>query len=563
MIPILRDFQARSMRSLVFSAISKCLTHSSNSISSIRFCEMYIVPLCPNRLKALLYRELHGSGFHETYYANGKFYRINHSSDNFKVSKTGMFRAFQIQALPTEKPSYKEMTEEPLPEPRSFDLYRAICFSSDRQGNAVAMLEGWFNKGRKAAKWQLNRIIKDLMKHSRDKHALEVSEWTRSSKKFPFTPGDHAIHLELIAKVHGIASAEGYFSGLPDIAKNQLTYYALLNCHVKHRLVKKAEVIMEKLKELGFATNALPYNQMMSLYMENGQFDKVPLVIEEMKRDGVILDTCSYKTWMMTHAAMSEVDKIENVLSEMKYDDKVNTDWTVYKVLANIYIKAGHIDNAQSALKEMENKTTQTDRSSYHCLISLYAKIGNKEEVDRIWRTFQLVFRKRTIEDYVCLLSSLVKIGDIKGAEEIFEEWESLTSRYDIRVPNVLFGAYIRKGWLEKAELLLKRILDSGWKPVSHTWEIFAEGYIENNQIDQAVEAMRKAMSIVRLTPWKPKQANVLHILEHFKNKGDFECADEFLKILRGGNFLSTEIYNSLSSTYIQVGKAGPEDPSI
>lgn len=556
-------FKLAAMKSLVFSAVSKWFTHFSNRNSSVRFGQKYMAPLCPGRLKILLYRELHGSVFRETLFMNGKFYRFNYSSDHFRVSKIGIFRAIQTQAFAAGKTLHEEMTEKPVPEPRPFDLYKAICCSSDRQGNAVAMLEGWLNEGRKTAKWELDRIIKDLMKYNRDSHALEVSEWMGSCKKFPFSPADHAIHLELIAKVHGIASAENYFVGLPDRAKNQLTYYALLNCYVKHHMTEKAEVIMEKLKVLGFATNALPYNQMMTLYMENGQLDKVPLVIEELKRNGVILDARSYKISMMTYAAMSEIDKIENVLKEMKCDNKVNTDWTIYNALANIYIKARDLDKAHSSLKEMENMITQTDRSSYYRLISLYARIGSKEEVYRIWQAFQLVFPKRTIEDYVCLLSSLVKIGNIKEAEEIFEEWESLTSSYDIRVPNVLFGAYIRNGLLEKAELLLKRILDAGWKPNSCTWEIFAEGYIENKQIDKAVEAMRTAMSIVKFTPWKPKQANLLHILECFQNKGDIEHADEFLKILSRGNFVSQEVYNSLSSTYIQIRKAGSEDPSI
>jgi len=150
------------------------LTHSSNSGSSIRFSEKCMAPLYPSRLKVLLNRQLHGSGFRETYYPNGKFYRLNYSSDHFRVSKTGIFRAIQMQVCAAEKPSYEETTEEPLPEPRPFDLYRAICSSSDCQGSVVAMLEGWLNEGRKTTQWELNRIIKDLIKYKRESHALEV-----------------------------------------------------------------------------------------------------------------------------------------------------------------------------------------------------------------------------------------------------------------------------------------------------------------------------------------------------------------------------------------------------
>lgn len=42
-------------------------------------------------------------------------------------------------------------------------------------------------------------------------------------KKFSFPLDDHAIQLELIVEVHGIAGVENYFVGLLDMEKNQLT----------------------------------------------------------------------------------------------------------------------------------------------------------------------------------------------------------------------------------------------------------------------------------------------------------------------------------------------------
>jgi pentatricopeptide repeat protein len=74
-------------------------------------------------------------------------------------------------------------------------------------------------------------------------------------QKISFSSGERAIHLDLIAKVHGIASAEKYFADLPDIEKNQPTYSALLNCYVKEKNIEKSEAIMEKVKDLGFAKN--------------------------------------------------------------------------------------------------------------------------------------------------------------------------------------------------------------------------------------------------------------------------------------------------------------------
>jgi len=59
-------------------------------------------------------------------------------------------------------------------------------------------------------------------------------------QKFSFSPRECAIHLDLIAKVRGFASAEKYFVDLLDTVKNIQTYYVLLNCYVKEKHIEKS-----------------------------------------------------------------------------------------------------------------------------------------------------------------------------------------------------------------------------------------------------------------------------------------------------------------------------------
>jgi pentatricopeptide repeat protein len=103
-----------------------------------------------------------------------------------------------------------------------------------------------------------------------------------------------------------------------------------------------------------------------------------------------------------------------------------------------------------------------------------------------------------TNTNYIGMLSSLVKLGDMQGAEKCFEEWESNGLCYDVRVPNLLIGAYITKGMIEKAESFLEHALEKGGKPNCKTWEMFVDGYLENKQINQAIETMKKAISQVK-----------------------------------------------------------------
>jgi len=462
----------------------------------------------------------------------------------------GIFRTVSTEAVATQK------TSESLPD----NLYRRISRLGDPKRSAVEELERWITEGREVKKWVLKGIVRELRKYYRHKHALEVFEWM--SKKFPCSVGDRAMHLGLIAKVHGIASAEKYYGDLHHYEKNHLTYFALLNCYVQEKNIEKSEAIMEELKDLGFIKTAFPYTEMMTLYMNTEQFEKVPLVIQEMKKKGISLDIYCYNIWMRSYAALSDMDQVAEVFNEIERDDNINTDWSIYSTLANIYINAKVLDKAGSALKEMENKMkeieTKKDQLAYNHLISLHGRLGNKDEVYRIWQSFELAFPKMTNRSYVCLLSSLVGMGDIEGAEVFIKKWESMKTFDDSRVYYALLNAYIEKGWLQKAELLLERVVDKGGKPNAKTWETLAEGYIQNEQIHKAMEAMKRSLSVEGNSPWQPKSVNVLALLKHFEKQGDVKSAEEFFKILRGVKFVSTEIYNSLLRTYVYVGKVPP-----
>lgn len=435
-------------------------------------------------------------------------------------------------------------------------LYRNLSCLGNSNESAVKVIKDWVREGHKLKKTNLEKAIKKLRKYARYKHALEVSEWMDGSGGLRLALPDLAIRLDLIARVRGIDDAEKYFTDLPERAKNHQSYGALLNCYVREELVEKAEGLMEKMKELDFVLNAVPYNNMMTLYYKTGQPEKVPLVIQEMKANDVVPDTFTYNIWMKSCAAMSGIGAVEKVFDEMKRDGRVGADWTTYSNLAAIYVDAGIVAKAESALKEMEKKMPQKELFAYNFLITMYAGIHNIVEVHRVWGLIRLRFSNMTNTSYICMLSSLVKLGDLQGAEKCFEEWESNGLSYDVRVPNLLIGAYITKGMIEKAESFLEHALEKGGKPNYKTWEMFVDGYLENKQMDRAIETMKKAISQVKYREWQPAPEKALAILKHFEELGDVDEAEDIFKRLRGVDHVNTDTYNSLLRTYIQAGKS-------
>jgi hypothetical protein len=82
---------------------------------------------------------------------------------------------------------------------------------------------------------------------------------------------------------------------------------------------------------------------------------------------------------------MSGIGAVDKVLDEMKCDGRVGADWTTYSNLAAIYVDAGIVAKAESALKEMEKKMPRKELFAYNFLITMYAGIHNMVEVHRVW----------------------------------------------------------------------------------------------------------------------------------------------------------------------------------
>ncbi|XP_057414830.1 pentatricopeptide repeat-containing protein At4g21705, mitochondrial-like [Lotus japonicus] len=69
---------------------------------------------------------------------------------------------------------------------------------------------------------------------------IQVSEWMNKNGVCIFSPTEHAVHLDLIGKVHGFSSAESYFNSLKEQDKTEKAYGALFNCYVPQCLIDKS-----------------------------------------------------------------------------------------------------------------------------------------------------------------------------------------------------------------------------------------------------------------------------------------------------------------------------------
>nr|CAD1830229.1 unnamed protein product [Ananas comosus var. bracteatus] len=236
-------------------------------------------------------------------------------------------------------------------------LYRRLFRGGSSKQSVRAELESFLDSRKRVFKWEVGVSVRKLRTHNRFRPALKLSEVMARRGMNP-TVSDQAIRLDLYAKARSIASAEEYFVNLPETSKNHLTYGALLNCYCKELMTEKAEALMEKMKELRFATSSMSYNSLMTLYAKTNQPEKVPSIIQEMKANDILPDCYTYNVWMRALAVMNDISGVERVIEEMKRDGRVTADWTTYSNLASIYVDAGMFQKAESALRELEKRET-------------------------------------------------------------------------------------------------------------------------------------------------------------------------------------------------------------
>lgn len=383
-------------------------------------------------------------------------------------------------------------------------------------------------------------------------------EWMEA-KGTNLSYGDHAIRIYLLSDAKGTEAAERYFTSLQKPAKNQCTYGALFHCYCKEKMHDKATTLFEEMRELHFASSTLIHNVAMSLYMKSGQPEKVPPLVEEMKKTNKSPDRYTYTILMNSYASLRDIKAVELVMEEAKIRCTACSDWPIYSNLAAIYIAAGLFDKAELALKELERMSDLQDRNAFHFLISFYASTSNLAEVKRVWASLKSAFPKAVNKSYLVMLQSLDKLDDMIGMRNCFEEWESGCLSYDIRLPNVVINAYVKRGMMKEAVSQLECAQKRGYEPDFWTMNIFACFYMRNHQTEMAFKCMEAAVTMMKGNELRSCQGSVGVFFKYLAEEKDVERAEELCKVLKRVHYPASDFYNLLLHTYAAAGRMEPQ----
>lgn len=382
---------------------------------------------------------------------------------------------------------------------------------------------------------------------------LQLSEWGSTNNFCRDSSVNHAVQLDLIGAVRGLDAAENYFSNLTDTEKDERAYGALLSRYTREGLVDKSLSLMQTMKDIGFASRPLAYNNLMHLYSKIGQPEKVLDVLLEMKESGIRPDNSSYRICINICAERSDFINMEKLLEDMENQPHITMDWTTYSTAVSHYIKWNQKDKALVVLKKLEK--INEEANGYSHLISHYGKLGKKDEVMRLWR-IQRHHKKLENTDYIMMLGTLVTLGELQESEKLLKEWESLYHTFDFRVPNALYMGLCSKGLTEKAETMLKNMIDTGKTPIPNSWVIISCGYAEMKNMEKASKCMKEALAVAKESPgWKPHPELISSILRWLGEKGEIIDVEAFVTCLRSVIPVNKEMYHTLIKANKRVGK--------
>ncbi|XP_042054803.1 pentatricopeptide repeat-containing protein At1g02370, mitochondrial-like [Salvia splendens] len=438
------------------------------------------------------------------------------------------------------------------PRPRNTIFYKVVGAKSSV---ADAMNE-WVGSGKIVRRADIINISSYFRSRKNYRAALQLYEWMETSNIAP-TAADQAIHIDLLGKTEGVASAEKYFDSLSE--KTNKTYGALLSCYCRERVLDKALETFEKIKELNHVS-VLDFNNVLSLYYNLEKPEKVVSLVEEMDEKNTGPDIYTYNMLINSHAALKNLDAIDGVLDKME-SSNVKPDVFTYGNLATIYFNAGLHYKASACLELMEKMEVKknTGREACRTRLRLYSLMNDLPGVNRAWEALKLDEPKPSNTSYLFMLLALSKLGNQENLEKIFKEWEEGCTLYDYRLPNVVLEYYISRNMVEEATLLYKRLAEGltgrGSAPNLKTMELFASLCLKNSEIDLALEYLDNGLERAksRDSKWFPNNDTVEKFISYFEEKSDTERGVKFIESMKKHNRLSSE---SLLS-YIKASEAG------
>lgn len=403
--------------------------------------------------------------------------------------------------------------------------------------------EKWVEEGNEVSQTEISLAMLELRKRRMFLRALQLSEWSESSKHLDFLEKNYASRVNLVAKVRGLLQAERYVEQIPKSFRGDLVYRTLLANCVAVTDVKKSEEVFDKIKNLGLPLTLFSCNQMLLLYKRIGG-EKIADVLLLMQKENIKPSVSTYQILIDMKGKFKDISGMEQILETMKVDG-VKPNNHMLASLARYYTAVGLKDKAETMLKEVEQDDINENLGICWILLPIYASLGREDEVGRIWKACE---SRPGWADCMAAIEAWGQLRKIENAEAAFDIMVKKLKTKSVKHFTALLKVYANNKMFAKAKNLMKQMEASGCSPNPLTWDALVMLYIGTGEVEKADNILEKATQQRR---GRPLFNSYIAIMDQYAKRGDVHNAERlFLRMRKAGYSTRLRQYNTLLLAY-------------
>ncbi|KAJ6758091.1 hypothetical protein OIU74_027222 [Salix koriyanagi] len=332
----------------------------------------------------------------------------------------------------------------------SHSLKRRISMVEDPMVPIIPVIEKWIQEGQVVINSDLKHLIRKLRKIHRFSHALQISQWMSDQRGHNLSPGDVAVRLDLISKVHGLEQAVTYFNSVPESLRGLEVYGALLNCYAHYKRLEEAEATMRKMREMGVSTSNI---------------EEIKKIMMKMEADPLVSIDCGKSARFACETLLSLYTSVGN-------KEQLYRVWNLYKTKG------------------------RSLNSSYLCMINSLLKLDDVDGAERIWEEWVSIVKFFDIQIPNVMVSTYSKRGLWEKAEAFVGKIVASGIKIEASTLDRLATGYHVGGQMLKASETINKaisISQPGWKPNMYTLAACLE-YLEGQGDVKKTEDLLKIL---------------------------------------------------------------------
>ncbi|KAJ4794430.1 Pentatricopeptide repeat (PPR) superfamily protein [Rhynchospora pubera] len=268
----------------------------------------------------------------------------------------------------------------------------------------------------------------------------------------------------------------------PDI----VTYTTLVDGLCKKGLLENPGKLLQYIIYKGHKPNVVTYNAVIDALCKNEEIEKAEELLNDMTSRGVQPDVAIYNTLM---DGLCKINKLENAMNWLDKMDSngVSPNIVTYTIFMNALCKEGETDKVEELLDDMISRGVQPNVVTYTTLLVGFCKMKELESVKKCLREMVSRAIPPSIVTWNIIIDAFCSTDD---AMNILVSMVLNHGAQGNSACISLIKAYVKRGNIDEAMSVLKRMKQAGLKPDIDAYSPIKEMLLEMGRADDAKDLM-------------------------------------------------------------------------